>query len=108
MNIQDWWSFTCSLESLAHCRNVASLSLYLGITLVDVPFSQGRSTRYTDRLYDFSVISPRCYKDIYVNSFFPRIARLWNCLPIKCFPLIYNLSGLKSRINRHLLIEDSF
>ena len=21
------------------------------------------------------------------HSFFPRIARLWNCLPIECFPL---------------------
>ena len=41
--------------------------------------------------------------DVYVNSFFPQTARLWNYLPIKCFPLTYNLNGLKSRINRHLL-----
>ena len=28
---------------------------------------------------------------------------LWNSLPIKCFPLTYDLNGFKSRINRHLL-----
>ena len=30
----------------------------------------GRSTRYPDRLHGFSVTIPRCYKDVYVNSFF--------------------------------------
>ena len=67
------------------------------------PFSRGRFTRYSDRLYDFSVTIPRCYKDVYVNSFFLRTARLWNSLPLECFPLAYDLSGFKSRINRHLL-----
>ena len=31
-------------------------------------YSQGRSFGYFDRLYDFPVTTPRCYKDIYVNS----------------------------------------
>ena len=48
-----------------------------------------------------------CYKDVYVNSFFPCTARLWNSLPIECFPLTYDLSGFKSRINRYLLIVGS-
>ena len=43
------------------------------------------------------------YKDVYVNSFFPRTAKLWNSLPIECFPLTYGLSGFKSRINRQVL-----
>ena len=30
-------------------------------------------------------------------------ARLWNSLPIECFPLAYDLNGCKSRINRHIL-----
>ena len=47
------------------------------------------------RLHDFSVTIPRCYKDVYVNSFFPRKARLWNFLPIECFPLTYDISGLE-------------
>ena len=44
--------------------------------LVPLPYSRGRSTCYSDRLHDFSVTIPRCYKDVYVNSFFPRTARL--------------------------------
>ena len=84
-------SLTASLEPLAHHRNVASL----------------RSTRYSDRLHDFSVTIPSCYKDVYINSFFPRTARLWNSLSIECFPLTCDLSGYKSRINRHLLTVGS-
>ena len=75
-------SLAASLEPLAHRRNVASLSLFYRYffdryslelaQLVPLPFSRRRSTRYSDRLYDFSVSIPRCYKDVYVNSFFPR------------------------------------
>ena len=46
---------------------------------------------------------PICYEDFHVNSFFPRTARLLNSLPIECFPLTHNLSGFKSRSNRHLI-----
>ena len=108
---------TC-LEPLAHGLYVASLSLFSRYDfgrcsselaeLVPLPYSRGRSTRYSDRLHDFSVTIPRCYKDIYVNSSFSRIARLWNSLPVKCFPLTYDLNGFKSRINRHLLTAGSF
>ena len=111
-------SLAASLEPLAHRRNVASLSLfyryYFGrcsselAQLVPLPFSRRRSTRYSDRLHDFSVNIPRCYKDVYVNSFFPRTAKLWNSLPIECFPLTYDFSGFKFRINRHLLTVASF
>ena len=111
-------SLAASLEPLAHHRNVASLSLfyryYFGrcsselAELVPLPYSRGRSTRYSDRLHDFSVTIPRCHKDVYVNSFFPRTARLWNSLPIECFPLTYDLSGFKSRVNRYLSTVGSF
>ena len=102
----------------AHCWNVASLSLfyryYFGrcsselAQLVPLPFSRGRSTRYSDRLHDFSVTIPRCYKDAYVNSFFPHTARLWNSLSIDCFSLTYDLGGFTSRVNRHVLTVCSF
>ena len=79
-------SLAASLEPLAHHRNVASLSLfcryYFGwcsselAQLVPLPFSRGRSTHYCDRLHDCFVTIPRCYKGVYVNSFFPRTARL--------------------------------
>ena len=111
-------SLAASLKPLAHHRNVASLSLFYWYyfdrcsaelaQLVPLPYSQGRPTRYSDRLHDFSVTIPRCYKDVYVNSFFPRTAGLWNSLPIECFPLTYDLSGFKCRINRYLLSVGSF
>ena len=57
-------------EPLAHCQNVARLSLfckyYFGrcsselTELVPLPYSQVRSTCYSDRLHDFSVTIPRC------------------------------------------------
>ena len=107
-------SLAASPKPLAHRRNIASLSLfcryYFGkysselAELLPLPFSRGRS----DRLHDFFVTISRCYKDVYVNSFFPRPARPWNSLPIECCPLTYNLSGFKSRINRHLLTVGSF
>ena len=81
-------SLAASLEPLAHRRNVASLSLFYRYffgrcsfelaELVPLPYSRWRSTRYSDRSHDFSVTIPRCYKDVYVSSFFPRTARLCN------------------------------
>ena len=92
------------LEPLAHCWNVASLSLfckyYFGrcsselTQLVPHPFSCGRFALYSDRLHDW------CCKYSYVNSSSPCTARLWNSLPIECFSLTYNQNGFKSRINR--------
>ena len=52
--------------------------------LVTFPLSQGSSTQYDNRFYYFSVFIPRRYKDVYVNSFFPCVARLCNeQIPIK-------------------------
>ena len=111
-------SLVASLEPLVHRWNVASLILfyryYFGrcssevAQLVPLSFSWERSTHYCDRLHDFSVTIPRCYKNVYINSFFLQTARPWNSLPIGCFPLTYDLSGFKSRINRHLLTVDFF
>ena len=110
-------SLATSLEPLAHRRNV-SLSLfyryYFGrcsselAQLVPPLFSRGRSTRYSDRFHDFAFTIPRCYKDVYVNSFFPHTARLWISLSIEYFPLTYDLNGFNCRINRHLLTVGSF
>ena len=59
-------------------------------------------------MHDFSVTITRCYKDVYVDNFFPRMARLWNSLPIEYFSLTYDHSGFKSRMNRYLLNVDYF
>ena len=105
-------------QPLDYPRNVASLSLshryYFGrcsselAQLVPLLYSRGRFTCYSDRLHDFSVINPRCYKNVYANSLFPCTARLWNSLPIECSPLTYDLNDFKSRINRHPLTVGFF
>ena len=79
-------SLAASLEPLAHHRIVVSLSLfqkyYFGkcpselAQLVSLPFSRDGSTCYSDRLHGISVTIPRCYMDVYVNSFFLHTAKL--------------------------------
>ena len=106
-------SLAASLKPLAYRLNMANSSLfyryYFGrcssglAQLVQLLFSGARSIRYSDRLHDFSVTIPRCYKGVYVNSFFPCTARLWNSLPLECLTLTYDFSGFTSSINRHLL-----
>ena len=65
------------LNPLPHHQNVASLSLfyryYFGrcsselAQLVPLLYSRRRSTCYSDKLHDFSVTIPKCYKDVYVK-----------------------------------------
>ena len=61
-------SLTTSLEPLAHLQNVASLSLFhryhFGKCSSELAQLRERSTGYSDRLQYFSVIIPRCYKDV--------------------------------------------
>ena len=111
-------SLASSLEPLAHRRNGTSFSLFFRYysgrclselaQLVPLLYSRLRSTRYSDRLHDFSVTISRCYKDVYVNCFFFYTTQLWTFLPTECFPLTYNLDGFESRINRHFLTLGSF
>ena len=68
-------SFNASLEPLAHFQNLDSLSLLLGKTLVHLNWLKWfhflMFTRYLYRFHNFPVIIPRCYKDVFVRSFFP-------------------------------------
>ena len=59
----------CSLYIVGRC----SCKL---VQLITIRSSRGNPTRCSNRLYDFSVTVPKCYKDVYVNCFFPRTARL--------------------------------
>ena len=90
--LQKWTCMTVSpslaafLEPLAHCQNVARLSLFYSYyfdrcsseltQVVQLPYSWGRFIRYSDRLHDFSFTVVKCYKDIYVNVFYPCTASL--------------------------------
>ena len=111
-------SQAASLEPFVHRRNVANVGIFYRYyysrcsselaQLVPLPYSGGRSTRYSNRLHDFSVIIPRYYKDVYVISFFPHTTRLSNFLSVECFPLTFDLNGFKFRINRHPLTVGPF
>ena len=77
--------------------------------LAPLPYTSVRYIHYSNKLNDFSVVIPRCYKD--VNSFFPNTTKPWNFLTnisTEYFPLIYNVNGFKSEINRHLKFLGSF
>ena len=107
-------SLTATVEPLTHRRNVACLTLLYShnfhrpsselVQLVLLPYFRGTRTRYSDIFYYFSVTSPRCHKNVYVNSLFPRTARSWNSLPTGTlfnysffqnrFPLCFNIFGL--------------
>ena len=94
-------TFATSLEPLAHHQNVASLSLfyshYFGrcsselAQLVPLPYSSGSSTRYSDRLHDFLWPFQDVTRIMSTISF--HTGRLWNSLPVECFPLTFNLNG---------------
>ena len=111
-------SLAVFLELLAHCWNVANWRLsykhYIGrfwsefAELAPLIHSRGRCTHYSNSLLDFSVVIPRCYKDVYVNSFIHCTTKIWSFLPAKCLPLTYDLNGFKPRANKHLFSFGSF
>ena len=117
--MQDCQTFTCHLsQHLAQFWNVSFLGFSIGINLVDVHLdwlnwshflfpNGGLIVILTDSIVWFFVTIPRCYKDIYGNSFFHRTARLWNSLPIECFSLTYDPNGFNFRINTHRLTVGS-
>ena len=115
MVMQVFWSFACCI-SWTH-QNISNLSLFIGITWVDVHLDclslfqflilkRGLSIGLQIALFFVNI--PRCDNDIYVKNFFPQTARIWNSLSIECFPLTYDLNGFKSRINRYILTVGSF
>ena len=95
-------ALSCYLELLINYKIFDRCSSELS-ELVALHFSRGRSTRYSDRMHDFSVTIPRCCKNVLVNNFFPRTAKVLKFLPVECFPLNYDLNSCKPRTNQHLL-----
>ena len=99
-------TLAASLEPLANCQTVANLSIFfkyyvgscsIGLAeLVPLFYSRGRYSRYSNRFHDFSLIIPRCYRDI--------TATMCNSLLVSCFPKSYDLNNFNYRISVHLLI----
>ena len=98
-------SLVASLEPLAHCRNVASLSLSIDITLVDVHLNWlnwfhflilegGLLVILVDCMIFLSPFQDVTRMSISTVSFLAQLD--WNFLPVECFPLTYDLNGFKS------------
>ena len=90
-------TLNASLEPLGHWWNKPANFFSLGITLLNCHLNRlnrihflilvGGPLFYSHRL---SVTIARCYKDVYVSSFFPYTARLSNSLLTECFLLTYD------------------
>ena len=108
-------SLAASLEPLAYCQIVASLSLFIGITSVDA-----HQNWFNFLLLEGGLLIILVVCMIFLSSFldFTRMSMptisviaqlssetLWR---LECFPLNYDLNGFKSRINRHSLTVGSF
>lgn len=103
-------SLTSSLQSLAHRRCVAALTLFYRYFFGDcslelksiVPrvFHSTRLTRSSSNQHRYAVCTPRSHTVSHSSSFIIRTARLWNALPSSCFPLLFNPQLFKSSINK--------
>ena len=93
--------------TLGSLLKLATLSLfyryYFGrcsfevVELVPLPHSCGRSTHYFHRFHYLSVTIITCYREVYVNCFFPDTTRLWNSLHEECFPLTFDLNSFNDK-----------
>ena len=106
------------LEPLAHCWNKAILSLfyrrYFGrcsselAELVALTHSSGRSSHYSNRLYDFLSPFPEIIRISMSTVFFSTSARFCHYVSPECFPLTYDLKGFKYKVNRYLFFFGLF
>ena len=91
-------SLGASFESLAHRRNLASLSPFCRYhfgrcsselaQLVPLRYSWGRSTCYSNRLHNSSVSIRRCYTDFYIRRCF---CQQFSAYRMLSFDLCFNL-----------------
>ena len=101
------------LQPLAVRRDVASLSLFYRYYFgrcssaleecVPKPTVFSRSTRRANTLTCYHVSQERSRTEGRSGNFFVRTARIWNQLPMTCFPDQYNIGSFKRRVNRFLL-----
>ena len=113
-------SLAASLELLTHIWNVASLILfyrhYFGRCSSELNWLNWFLSLILEGGLPVILIDCIIFLSPFLNVVrmsmsivsFPRTAKLWNSLPVECFPLTYDLNGFKSRINRLLLTVSSF
>ena len=62
---------SCRLELLDKLQKQLCRAIHPSLAASMEPLAH-----YSGRLHDFSVTIPKCYKDVFVNSFFPCTAKL--------------------------------
>ena len=109
MSMKHYWFYTCSfswklwlideiLASLSFfCRYCFGRCSSQLTELALILHSSWGSTHYSNWLHNFSVIIPKYYKDLFVNSF-SQTTRLWYSLFAECFPLTYDQDSFKRRV----------
>ncbi|XP_065662653.1 uncharacterized protein LOC136085290 [Hydra vulgaris] len=110
-------ALAANLQPLSHCRNVASLSLFYKYynehcskeleSLVPFTKIHYRVTPHSIKCHPFSVTVPKCSKNAYSSSFFPRTSAIWNSLSSSSFPDSYNLQSFKSSVKLYLALQSS-
>ncbi|XP_063378573.1 uncharacterized protein LOC134665528 [Cydia fagiglandana] len=106
---------TAKLQTLAHRRKVASLSVFYRLHFGECaqelhelippsPFYH-RTFRRTAGFHPYLVDIPPIRTKRFASTFLMRTAKEWNSLPASIFPCSYNPATFKSRVNRHLLGE---
>ena len=97
-----------NLGSLPKCSQRKFFSI--GFTLIDVYLNwfhflivEGALLAILIDCMFFFVVLYRCYKDVYVNRFFPLTAKLCSSLPVERFALTCDLNGCRSKIKRYVI-----
>ena len=101
------------LQSLAHRREVASLSVFYRLhhgecaqelheLILPSPFYH-RTTRGTAKRHPFMVEIPPIRTKRFQSTFIIKTAKKWNDLPASVFPNKYDPGVFKRRVNRYLL-----
>ena len=101
------------LIDIAHRRTIASPWCFITLSLKDVYLNymnwflvlvlvKGLLVTLLT-LHIFCVIITRCYKDVYINIFFPHTANSWHC-----FSLTYDLNCFKSKTSWNFSFLRSF
>ena len=108
-------NLTNSLQSLSHRRLVADLSIFYRYfhghcsqeikNIIPDPVRHVRIARSCTYSHPFQVTLPNPRTLSHKSSFIPRTSQLWNSLPPTTLPESYNLSSVKSNINKLDLVS---
>ena len=103
---------TDCLDTLSHCFNVASLSIFYRYFHADCsselancmpyPLPRPHCTRLSTSFHPYSVHLPNARVNQYLHSFIPYTGKLCNSFPLSVFPPAHDFNSFKRGVSRHL------